>query len=449
MFDVKENVKRDPIRIMVIDCSAVIREDLISAFSQDFETKIIVTASNSDIALNLLKPNMIELIILIIEFPEMEGLNSLDSLLSINPDLRIIITSTIDKKTAYGKIKALSNGSCSYIESPTEKTYSNIEYYKEALLNNVKHLGYCFRIAKAYNKLASNQAQSAKEISTKNILAAPTGSSNSQLVEPAENSEFQIVADIVKKRSGMFLTPNKYYLIESRISSIVRKYNFRNTQEVIDKIKNRDEKLIEEVVDAMTINETSFYRDQKLFEEFSSIILPYISSQRPEKTNIKILIAACSTGQEPYSLAIHILENTNLAKYNFDITAVDIAQHVLDKAISGKYTQFEVQRGLPIKQLLKYFVQEGEHWNVDRKLKSMIRFKKCNLISDMIGNFDIIFCRNVLIYFDKETKITTLQNLHKQLEPSGVLAIGFSETMLGIDNKFQPLKDAKSLYIKA
>jgi chemotaxis protein methyltransferase CheR len=154
--------------------------------------------------------------------------------------------------------------------------------------------------------------------------------------------------------------------------------------------------------------------------------------KNPTQSNFRIWSAACSTGQEPYSLAMTILENLEWSyKYKFEIIASDLSSKVLNKAISGTYSQFEVQRGMPISMLLKYFKQEGEDWIINDKVKAMVNYKKINLMENFseVGLFDVVFCRNVLLYFETETKIKILHKISKILNPNGVLILGGSEVI--------------------
>jgi chemotaxis protein methyltransferase CheR len=260
--------------------------------------------------------------------------------------------------------------------------------------------------------------------------------------------DFQFVSNLVKKRSGIFLSSDKAYLVDSRLLPIARKNSFTDVKDFIAKIKqNNDEKFISEVIEAMTTNESSFFRDIKPFEYFKTNAIPKMISLLPEKKHFRIWSSACSTGQEAYSLAITISENPAWSKYTFEIVATDIAQHVIDKALSGTYSQFEVQRGLPIGLLLKYFTQDGENWKISERVKSMVSFSKLNLIEDFtsLGKFDLIFCRNVLIYFEIETKMKILHNFSKMMDPHSNLVVGCSETIIGID-RFQAIKEAIGFY---
>ena len=211
----------------------------------------------------------------------------------------------------------------------------------------------------------------------------------------------------------------------------------------------RDEKLITAVVDAMTTNETFFFRDKTPFDQFKADVLPAMNKSR--NGPVKIWNAACSTGQEPYSLVMMMEEaRMQFPRINLDIIATDISQRCLDKAQSGLYTQFEIQRGLPIQMMVKNFEKVDEMWRISSKIRSSVRFKQLNLVDDLriMGRQDVIFCRNVLIYFDVETKKRILDQMAALLAEDGFLFLGAAETVLGITDSFKPMPGSRGLYIK-
>ncbi len=247
--------------------------------------------------------------------------------------------------------------------------------------------------------------------------------------------EFTFVSNLVKKKSGIHLLQDKTYLVESRLMPLAKKFSCADVSELVQKMQStNDEEMISVAIEAMTTNESLFFRDVKPFEQFKKVMMPRLFEKNPEQVNFKIWSAACSTGQEPYSLAMTILENAEWAhKYKFEIVASDLSSKVLEKAVSGCYSQFEVQRGVPISLLLKYFKQNGEDWHINDKVKEMVKFHKQNLIESFIGlgSFDLILCRNVLIYFETETVVKILHQFSKVLNPNGILVIGGSECITG------------------
>jgi chemotaxis protein methyltransferase CheR len=232
------------------------------------------------------------------------------------------------------------------------------------------------------------------------------------------------------------LTEDKIYLLESRLSNVQRKWMFGNLEEMTKDMRlTPDRRLVTEVVDEMMTNETLFFRDDRPFKYFRTNLLPAMIKAREGKKTLRIWSAACSTGQEPYSIAMTLCESIpGLENWRIDILATDISETALAQASSGSFSQFEVQRGLPIQYVMKYFRQEGQSWKVSDKIRSMVKFENFNLMDRMerFGAFDIIFCRNVLIYFDEETKKKVLQSLARRLVPDSSLFLGGSETIIGL-----------------
>jgi chemotaxis protein methyltransferase CheR len=265
------------------------------------------------------------------------------------------------------------------------------------------------------------------------------------------NEDIDHLASMLKTRSGLILGSDKTYLIESRLAPVARREGFASVSALLASLRTkRDEKLMTVVTDAMTTNETFFFRDKAPFDQFKSDVLPALSKARMNG-DIKIWCAACSTGQEPYSLAMLMDEaRGQFPRVNLDILATDISDRCLEKAQSGLYTQFEVQRGLPITMMVKNFEKVDEMWRISPKLRQSIRFKKVNLLDDlrMIGRQDVIYCRNVLIYFDLETKKKVLEQMATLLADDGYLFLGAAETVLGITDVFKPMQGMRGLYVK-
>ncbi len=266
--------------------------------------------------------------------------------------------------------------------------------------------------------------------------------------------DFDLFRDLLYKESGLVVTPDKTYLLESRLLPVAKKWNFASLEAVAVALRALpDRKLIDEIVDAMTTNETSFFRDQKPFQMFEQVVFPALMASNRVKTGKKIRIwsAAASTGQESYTLAMLLKEKESLWKgYTIEIVGTDISESALTSAKEGAYSQFEVQRGLPITLLMKYFKQIGDKWVISDDIKKMVKFSSFNLLNDMkiLGTFDIIFCRNVLIYFDEKTKGQILARMSPQLHPDGFLFLGGAETTLGITDKFKPLETHRGLYVR-
>lgn len=267
------------------------------------------------------------------------------------------------------------------------------------------------------------------------------------------SQDFQLLSGIVRERSGLVLTEEKIYLLESRLVPLARQRGKNTLEDLANELRrSNDEKLKEEITEAMTTNETFFFRDTKPFDIFKESVLPKLLETRASKKSIRIWNAACSTGQEPYSLAMLLKEEAaKMAGWRVEIMATDISNEVLEKAKAGLYSQFEVQRGLPIQLLIKYFQQMGEMWQIDSSIRAMVKFQNVNLLDNLsfMGGFDVIFCRNVLIYFDHETKGKVLSQMHNILADDGALFLGGAETVLGICDEFKPISGLKGVYTSA
>ena len=261
--------------------------------------------------------------------------------------------------------------------------------------------------------------------------------------------DYEYLRKLLKERSGLDLSADKQYLIESRLLPLARKAGLSGITELVQKLQAGSSALITSVVEAMTTNETFFFRDKVPFDHFRDTIMPEILKARASRRSVRIWCAAGSTGQEPYSLAMTLKEmGAALTGWRVEIIATDLSQEVLEKAKAGVYSQFEVQRGLPIQMLMKYFKQSGETWQVNPELRAMIQHRQLNLLQDFshLGTFDVIFCRNVLIYFDQETKINIFNRLARQIEPDGFMVLGAAETVVGLTDTFKPVADRRGLY---
>ena len=266
-------------------------------------------------------------------------------------------------------------------------------------------------------------------------------------------AEYDYLRQFLKSRSGLVLSNEKQYLIESRLLPVARKAGLQSIAALVAKLKEpRETVLAEAVVEAMTTNESFFYRDKTPFEHFTQMMMPELLKARASNKKIRIWCAAASTGQEPYTLAMCLKEmESKIAGWRIEILGTDISNEVLDRAKAGTYTQFEVQRGLPIQLLLKYFTQQGESWTISPQLRSMVQWKKFNLLDSFagFGQFDIVFCRNVLIYFDQTTKVDILGRIAKTMAPDGYLVLGAAETVVGLTDAFKPAPDRRGLYVPA
>jgi chemotaxis protein methyltransferase CheR len=261
--------------------------------------------------------------------------------------------------------------------------------------------------------------------------------------------EYEYLRKVLKDHSGLDLSADKHYLIESRLLPLARKAGLPGIPELVQKMKGGSTALVTQVVEAMTTNETFFFRDKVPFDHFRDAIMKEILQERAGRKSVRIWCAAGSTGQEPYSLAMCLKEiGAALAGWRVEILATDLSQEVLEKSKAGIYSQFEVQRGLPIQMLVKYFKQNGELWQINPDIRGMVQHRQLNLLQDFsqLRKFDVIFCRNVLIYFDQETKTNIFGRLARALEPDGFLVLGAAETVVGLTEDFKPFADRRGLY---
>jgi chemotaxis protein methyltransferase CheR len=261
--------------------------------------------------------------------------------------------------------------------------------------------------------------------------------------------DYEFLRKFLKERSGLDLSPDKQYLVESRLIPLARRAGLPGIAEIVQKIRSGSEPLISDVVEAMTTNETFFFRDKIPFENLRETILPMMLQARASRRVLRIWCAASSTGQEPYSIAMCLKEiSSALAGWRIEILATDLSQGVLEKAKAGIFSQFEVQRGLPIQMLVKHFTQVGELWQLNADIRAMVQHRQLNLLQDFshLGTFDVIFCRNVLIYFDQDAKAGIFDRLARVIEPDGVLTLGAAESVVGISDAFKPFPERRGLY---
>lgn len=265
-------------------------------------------------------------------------------------------------------------------------------------------------------------------------------------------AEFEALRVFLKSRSGLALSPDKRYLVESRLAAVCTRFKIDNLSQLVREIRaGRASALEKATIEAMTTNETFFFRDKAPFDLFQDVLLPKYLKERAATRRLRIWCAAASSGQEPYSLAMILKEAAaRMPGWHVEIVATDISTEVLEKARVGVYNQFEVQRGLPIRFLVKYFKQVGDQWQIAPEIRSMVDFRYLNLIEDFnrLGLFDIVYCRNVLIYFDANLKADVLRRIAHVMAPDGALLLGASETVLGITDTLTLDPAHRGLYAK-
>jgi chemotaxis protein methyltransferase CheR len=263
--------------------------------------------------------------------------------------------------------------------------------------------------------------------------------------------DYEYLRKLLKERSGLALTGDKKYLVESRLLPVARKAAVDGLAGLVARIRaGNAEALVVEVVEAMATNETFFFRDKVPHEHFREVIMPGLLTARAAQRRLRIWCAACSTGQESYSIAMALKEmGDRVAGWRIEIAATDLSNDVLDRAKAGIYSQFEVQRGLPIQFLIKYFTQVGEMWQISPVIRNMVHYRRFNLLDDFsrLGTFDLIFFRNVLIYLDQETKVGVLERLARSTERHGFLVLGAAETVVGLTDAWRPAEQHRGLYL--
>ncbi len=264
----------------------------------------------------------------------------------------------------------------------------------------------------------------------------------------AEN--FETLRTLLKRRSGLILAPDNAYLLESRLMPVARRWNVKGLDDLVALVNGEgDDRLLRNITEAMVTNESSFFRDGRPFQQFKALVLPSLLERRAAEKHLRIWCAASSTGQEPYSLAMILCEErARLLDWRVEILGTDLSTELLDRAQAGLYTQFEVQRGLPITYLVKYFTQIGDKWELSEDIRRMVDFQPFNLLDDPapLGHFDVVFCRNVLIYFDRADRAGALERVAGQMPADGILYLGSGETVFGITERFAPIDGHRDLY---
>jgi chemotaxis protein methyltransferase CheR len=252
---------------------------------------------------------------------------------------------------------------------------------------------------------------------------------------------YRFLQEHVRSRVGIVFEDNKHYLFESRLAPIVKQHGLSSINDLCALLRaDRDVELAHQVVEAMTTNETYFFRDPAQYEVIRTVLLPKLKEERQDTRTLRFWSAASSTGQEAYTLAMLLLEN-GLQDWNIQILGTDFSEKVVERARSGVYQQIEVNRGLPAALLVKYFRRSGLDWHLSDAVRRMVRFETIDLRKSMrtLGPFDLVFCRNVMIYFDNETKRSIMKEIHSTVFRGGWLLLGGAETAINLEERFDRL----------
>ena len=283
-------------------------------------------------------------------------------------------------------------------------------------------------------------------------LASPPASNGLKKTIKIKPDEIQLLSKYIYGLSGIHIEASKAYLLETRLGRILEGENCTSYSEFYQKAKMDSSKALEKkILDAITTNETLFFRDSSPFELLKHKILPEVidrKAAKPGNTPIRIWSAACSTGQEVYSIAIVIKELLGNTKLDIRLSGTDLSNAAIKQASYGSYNKFEIERGLPRERLQRYFTADGANSKIKDQLRVMATFRKFNLMHPFsgLGKFDIIFCRNVAIYFTLEDRKKLFQKIASVLEPDGFLIIGSTESLTGVCPRFVPKRHLKSIF---
>ena len=261
--------------------------------------------------------------------------------------------------------------------------------------------------------------------------------------------DFAFLAELLRRRSGLLLPQQKAHLVEGRLAPVMRRFGFKDSATLMSELRHNHEALAAAVTEAMTTNDSAFFRDRRTYEEFRDIVLPELLVQRASTKRLRIWCAACAAGQEPYSIAM-ILDDCKLLTqgWTIDLIGTDLNSQMIARAEDGLYSQYEVQCGLPIRRLVRNFTQEGTNWRISENLRRMVTFRTFNLLDSYgwLAEMDVVFCRNVLMYFDQKTRISVIDRIADILTPDGALLVGPAESIAGLTSDFVQAENAPGLY---
>lgn len=270
---------------------------------------------------------------------------------------------------------------------------------------------------------------------------------------PIQAAHFQLVRELVAKETSIVLEPDRAYLVESRLSVLARHEGMQTLEQLFEKLQQtRDPKLTRRVIEAMTTNETSFFRDAAYFDAFKQTILPDLINKRKAEKKVTIWCAATSSGQEPYSLAMILSEfQQRNPGYQFRIVGTDYCESMVERSKSGIYSQLEINRGLPAQLLVNNFTRQGTVFVVKDELKRFVEFRQMNLAAptwSIGGPVDMVFLRNVLIYFNTQTKKEILNRVKRLLRSDGFLVLGSTESLINVTNEFERFEVGRAAFYR-
>lgn len=260
------------------------------------------------------------------------------------------------------------------------------------------------------------------------------------------SSAFTFVRELVRAESAIVLEPGKEYLVESRLVPLARAAGHADVDGYVAELSTRrSPAALKQVVEALTTNETSWFRDTDPYTALRETIFPELARNRPRK-QLRVWAAACSSGQEPYSIVMTALDTPALAGWRIDVTATDLSEQMLERGRRGEYSQLEVNRGLPATTLVRHFERQGLNWRINQSIRERVEFRHLNLTRPFppMGQFDVVFLRNVLIYFDMPTKREVLQRVRQVLAPDGHLFLGAAEMTMGVDDAWERVPAGRS-----
>lgn len=266
----------------------------------------------------------------------------------------------------------------------------------------------------------------------------------------AAQADIQAFRRLLLERSGLNLTEDKDYLLTSRLAPIVREEGLPSLERLFAIVRaDPFGRLAQKCIDALATHESFFFRDATPFDQMRDVLLPRLIAARGQVRKLRLWSAACSSGQEPYSLAMLVLEErARMPDWSIEIVATDMSEPILERARTAVYSDFEVNRGLSSDRRSRWLRPDPKGWRIADEVRSLVRFQRHNLLDGVsgMGRFDLIFCRNVLIYFDQDRKAASLRQIAGALEPDGALVLGSAETVVGLDSAFAPRPGLRGVF---